>query len=267
MTTAKVVLVTGASSGIGRSVATYLRERGYLVFGGSRSRPEACPFRWVQLDVTSDESVKAAIGEILSQAGRIDVLINNAGLGIIGPLEETSMDLTRQAFGTNVFGLLRVTGEVLPVMRAQGSGTIINISSIAAETGLPFRGIYSATKAAVERITETLSMEVKPFHIRVCSVLPGDVASSINQNRLVAAASSGLPYKNDFDRIHAQVNREVSGAQDPLTIARVLGQIICSPHPKLHYAVGPFLQKFSITLKKILPQRLYERIILKFYGL
>lgn len=263
----KVILITGASAGIGKQTAMYLAKRGYTVYGGSRTRPSEMEFKWVELDVTNEDSVQRAVQGIIDQEGRIDVLVNNAGLGIIGPLEETSQALIARVFETNVFGLLRVTRAVLPAFRKQKTGLVINISSIAAETGLPFRGIYSASKAAVQRITESLSMEVRPFDIKVCSILPGDVASAINSNRLVADVSDELPYKDNFDRIHAQVNEEVSHAQDPLSIAVVVEKIIKTPHPHLHYAVGPFLQKFSITLKKFLPPRIYERIILKFYGL
>jgi NAD(P)-dependent dehydrogenase (short-subunit alcohol dehydrogenase family) len=266
-TTSSVILITGASSGIGRSVAEYLSERGYRVFGVSRSQPENTNFEWLAMDVTSEESVQEAIRKLLSKTGRIDVVINNAGLGIVGPLEETTDELIYKVFNTNVMGVLRVCRCLIPVFRDQKMGLIINVSSIAAEMGLPFRGIYSASKASLEILTESLSMELKEFNIKVCSVLPGDVATSINQNRLVVSLKKESVYTNTFSKVHKQINDEVNQAPKPITIARVVAKIIEDPNPRLHYAVGPFLQKAAIWLRILLPQRMFERLLIKFYGL
>ncbi|WP_247231752.1 SDR family oxidoreductase [Telluribacter sp. SYSU D00476] len=263
----KVVLITGASSGIGRSTADYLTGKGYRVFGGSRSQPDGVLFEWVRMDVTDEASVQAALADVWQRAGGLDVVINNAGLGIVGPLEETSDELIQKVFQTNVFGLLRVCRASLPYLRRRGDGVIINVSSIAGAMGLPFRGIYSASKSAVEVLTESLSMEVKEQNIRVCSVLPGDIATSINQNRLVAALQPGSVYKTTFDRIHQQINHEVSSASDPIIIAKAIAEIIEDNQPNLHYKVGPFMQKVSVGLKAVLPQRIFERILLRFYGM
>jgi NAD(P)-dependent dehydrogenase (short-subunit alcohol dehydrogenase family) len=263
----KVVFITGASSGIGLSTAAYLASHGYRVFGGSRSQPEGVPFEWVPLDVTDETSVQQALQEVQQRAGRLDVVINNAGLGIVGPLEETSDELVERVFQTNVFGVLRVCRASLPYLRRQQGGLIINVSSIAGAMGLPFRGIYSASKSAVEILTETLSMEVRGQGVRVCSVLPGDIATSINQNRLVATLAPGSVYRQAFDKVHQQIQHEVGNAADPIVIARAIAAIIENRQPRLHYRVGPFLQKISVGLKAVLPDRVFERILLRFYGL
>ena len=263
----KVVIVTGASSGIGFRTASYLSSKGYTVFGASRSLVQTDLFEWIKMDVTSEESVKNAIDYVWNKMGRIDVIINNAGLGLVGPLEETTNDFVERIFKTNVVGVISVARVVMPYLRQQKSGLIINISSIAAAMGLPYRGIYSASKAAVEIITEALSIEVKNQGITVCSVLPGDIATSINQNRLVVPLSETSIYKQEFDRIQKQIKKEVSTAHDPLMIAEAIGKIIESKRPKLHYKVGPFFQRITGALKIILPQRWFERLLMKFYGI
>ncbi len=265
--TPKVILITGASSGIGRSMAEYLTEQGYLVYGASRSRPEGVGFKWICLDVTSEASVKEAVEKVMTEAGTIDVLINNAGLGIVGPLEETTDELIYKAFNTNVMGVLRVCRIIIPTFRAQRRGLIINISSIAAAMGLPFRGIYSATKASLEILTESMSMELKEFNIHVCSILPGDIATSINLNRLVVDLRPDSVYAHNFPKVHQQINEEVSSAAQPITIAKAVARIIDTPKPKLHYVVGPFVQKSSIWIRRLLPQRFFERMMMWFYGM
>ncbi len=266
--TLQVILITGASSGIGRSTAEYLVKKGHRVFGASRSEPEgAVDFEWVHMDVTSQQSIDEAVGQVLEKAGRIDVLINNAGLGIVGPLEETTDELIHTVFNTNVMGTLRVCRTVIPLFRAQQSGLILNISSIAAEMGLPFRGIYSASKASLEILTESLSMELKEFNIRVCSLLPGDIATSINQNRLVVNLRENSVYADRFKKIHFQINEEVTHAAQPIVIARAVARIIEKKKPELHYTVGPFIQKSAILLRRILPQRTFERLLMWFYGM
>lgn len=263
----KVVIITGASSGIGFRTANYLSSKGFYVFGASRSPVQNCAFEWIQMDVTNEESIKNAIDYIWKKKGRIDVVINNAGLGLVGPLEETTNQFVEKIFNTNVVGVISVARVVMPYLRLQQSGMIINISSIAAAMGLPYRGIYSASKAAVEIITEALSIEVKNQGIVVCSVLPGDIATSINQNRLVVPLAETSIYKKEFDRIQKQIKKEVSTADDPLMIAEAIGKIIESKRPKLHYKVGPLFQRITGALKIILPQRWFEYLLMRFYGI
>jgi len=177
----KVVLITGGSSGIGKSVGEFLTEKGYLVYGTSRN-PENIsnhPFRLIALDVNHKETILKAVHDIIAAEGRIDILINNAGMGITGAIEETPTDEMRNVFETNFFGAIEMMKAVLPQMRKQHSGLIINVTSIAGYMGLPFRGIYSATKGALEIVTEAIRMEVKDFGIEVTNVAPGDFATNI----------------------------------------------------------------------------------------
>lgn len=181
----KVILITGGSSGIGKSVGIYLSEKGFTVYGTSRN-PDSIkehPFNLVKLDVNDTASITSAIEEVIEKEGRIDVLINNAGMGITGPLEDTPTDEMRKVFDTNFFGPIDVMKGVLPQMRIQQSGLIINVTSIAGYMGLPFRGIYSATKGALEIATEAIRMEVKAFNVEVTNVAPGDFATNIASGR------------------------------------------------------------------------------------
>jgi NAD(P)-dependent dehydrogenase (short-subunit alcohol dehydrogenase family) len=263
-----IILITGASMGIGRATANHLTQLGHRVYGTSRQAfGEQVAFQTLIMDVTSEESVRQAVETIVAQEGKLDVLINNAGLGIVAALEEVPEEMARQIFDTNVWGVLRTCRAVLPTMRAQGHGLIINVSSIAGMMGLPCRGIYSASKAAVEMITETLSIETRAFGVRVCSVLPGDVKTNINQNRLVALSGEESPYRALVARMNAQVNAEVSAAAEPLYIAKAIEKILKTPTPRIHYVAGPPFQKLAIWLKGRLPSRLFERILFIYYGI
>jgi NAD(P)-dependent dehydrogenase (short-subunit alcohol dehydrogenase family) len=162
----KVVLITGGSSGIGKAIGEYLLARNYKVYGTSRNPDRfktGFPFPLLQLDVTDIQSIKACVALLLEKEARLDVLINNAGVGITGPLEETPIEEIQKAFATNLYGPIQITNEALPSMRNQKSGHIINITSIAGYMGLPYRGIYSATKAALEITTEAYRMELMQF--------------------------------------------------------------------------------------------------------
>ena len=178
----RVVLITGASKGLGRAAAELLSLRGCRVFGTSR-HPQPDPshgYEMLPLDVRSDESVQACVGEVLRRAGRIDVLVNNAGYGLVGLIEETGVEQVREQFETNFFGVVRMTQTVLPVMRGQLAGRIINISSMAGIMGVPGEGYYCATKFALEGFTETLYYEVEPFGIHACLVEPGFFATDFS---------------------------------------------------------------------------------------
>ena len=198
----KIVLITGASSGIGKSTATYLSKKGYTVYGTSRNPKNVneFPFNLIALDVLKVDTINAAVKLILDKEGRIDVLINNAGMGITGPIEDTPTEEMRAVFSTNLFGAIDVMKAVLPQMRKQKSGTIINVTSIAGYMGLPFRGLYSATKGALETITEATSMEVKPFGINVVNVAPGDFATNIAAGRYHTPVFEDSAYKENYQK-------------------------------------------------------------------
>ncbi len=265
----KIVLITGVSSGIGKAIGEFLFHKGYTVYGTSRN-PEKISnslFFLIALDVRNSESIQAAVAKVLTISGRIDILINNAGVGITGPIEELATQEMRNNFETNFFGPLEVIKTILPHMRAQQSGLIINITSIAGYMGLPYRGIYSASKSALEIASEALSIEVKAFGIKVVNVAPGEFDTNIAAGRYHAPVLEDsvykVPYKNTLDTIDSHVHK----GDDPIVLAMVIHQIIENNNPKLHYKVGAFLQKFSIVLKRILPDRIYERMLMNHYKL
>ena len=265
----KVVLITGASSGIGKSIAIFLSEKGYKVYGTSRNPKNTADFSFelIALDVLKVDTITTAIDFIIKKEGRLDVLVNNAGMGITGPIEDTPTDEMRAVFNTNVFGAVDVMKAALPQMRKQKSGTIINVTSIAGYMGLPFRGLYSATKGALETITEATSMEVKPFGIKVTCVAPGDFATNIAAGRYHTPVFDDSAYRENYQMNLNLMNAHVSGGMDPVEMAKAVHNIIETKNPKIHYKVGGFMEKFSIVLKRILPDRMYEKILMNHYKL
>ena len=263
-----VVLITGASSGIGKSIATYLSQRNFKVYGTSRKADSSSDhFSFVQLDVTNENSIVETIKYISEKEGRIDILINNAGVGITGPIEETPENEIKKAFETNYFGPLNMIKHVLPVMRARKSGLIINITSIAGYMGLPYRGIYSATKGALEITAEAYRMEVKQFGIKMTNVAPGDFATNIASGRYHAPVKKGSPYEEVYGNTLKLMNEHVDAGKDPEMMAKEIYKIINEPDPKVHYKVGERLQKFSVKLKSLLPDKVYEKMLMKHYKL
>ena len=265
----KVVLITGGSSGIGKSVGEFLKEKGFVVYGTSRNADnyKNHPFKLINLDVTNTESILKAVKTVISNEGTIDVLINNAGKGITGPIEETPTEEMRNTFETNFFGPIEVMKAVLPYMRNQKSGLIINVTSIAGYMGLPFRGIYSATKGALEIVTEAVRMEVKNFDIEVTNIAPGDFATNIAAGRYHTPVFENSPYQKTYQNNLDLMNEHVSGGSDPIAMAKAIYKIIQTKHPKIHYKTGDFMQKFSIVLKRILPDKIYEKMLMNHYKL
>jgi len=263
----KVVLVTGASSGIGNAIAEYLGKRGHRVYGASRSSVESRHFTSVRMDVTKAEEIDNIISKIFISEGKIDAVVNNAGLGVAGPFETSNLEEIRKAMETNFYGTIKVCQTVLPFMRKQKDGYIINISSIGSVMGLPYRGFYSASKASVDIMTEALRMEVKGFGIKVCLVHPGDVKTAINDHRLIAAKDSDDAYGETFTRIYEEMNKDVRKGIKPEKFGPVIGKIIHSENVKRNYYVGHFTQKLSVKLKKLLPDFLFEKMIMSYYKL
>lgn len=265
----KVVLITGASSGIGKSIATYLSERNFKVYGTSRSPKDSSnnPFEFIPLDVTKKETIVKAVESVVQKEGRIDVLINNAGVGITGPIEEIPEAEIKRAFETNYFGALNMIKNVLPIMRSQQSGLIINITSIAGYMGLPYRGIYSATKSALEITAEAYRMELKQFGIKMTNVAPGDFATNIASGRYHAPVIKGSPYEKVYGSTLKLMNEHVDAGKDPELMAKEILKIIHTSEPNVHYKVGERLQKISVKLKAFLPDKLYEKMLMKHYKL
>jgi short-subunit dehydrogenase len=265
----KVVLITGGSSGIGKAIGEFLFEKGFTVYGTSRN-PEKITnskFPLIALDVRNAESIKQAIDKVISISKRIDVVINNAGVGITGPIEEIPTQEIKNNFETNFFGPIEVMKAVMPQMRELNSGLIINITSIAGYMGLPYRGVYSASKGALEIISEAISMEVKSFGIDIVNVAPGDFATNIASGRYHAPVIQGSAYEIPYGNTLKQMDEHVDSGSNPNEMAMAIYQIINDKNPKLHYKVGAFMQKFSIVLKRILPDRIYEKMLMNHYKL
>ena len=267
--TSKVVLITGGSSGIGKSVGEFLQAKGYTVFGTSRN-PNKYPdsqFPIIALDVTKSETITNCISEVLSKASKIDILINNAGVGITGPIEEIPEEEIKRNFETNLFGPINVIKAVLLSMRQQRSGLIINITSIAGYMGLPYRGVYSASKGALELITEAFRMELKAFNIHMCNLAPGDFATNIAAGRYHAPVLDDSPYKTSYGETLKTMDEHVDSGSDPRQVAEDIFKIINAKSPKIHYKSGIFMQKFSIVVKRVLPDKVYEKLLMKHYNL
>lgn len=264
-----VVFITGASSGIGKAIGEYLHQNGYKVYGSSRNpkQDELNGINFVKLDVTKKETIVSAVEEILRREGKIDFLINNAGMGITGAIEETPDEEIVRVFDTNYFGALKVIKAVLPSMRKQKSGMIINITSIAGYMGLPYRGIYSATKSALELTTETFRMELKPFNIKMTNIAPGDFSTNIAAGRYHTPVFEDSPYKEHYENTLKLMDRDVNKGKDPIIMAKKVHHVMQQKNPTIHYKVGEFIQKTSIALKHILPDKLYEKLLMKHYKL
>lgn len=265
----KVVLITGGSSGIGKSIGEFLHQKGFIVYGTSRNPEKVLNsiFPLVALDVRDVESIHLAVAQIIQSTGRLDVVINNAGVGITGPLEEIPMEEIKNNFDTNFFGPIALMKAVLPQMRQQKSGLIVNITSIAGYMGLPYRSVYSASKGALELITEALRMEVKSFGIQITNVAPGDFATNIAAGRFHAPIIQGSDYERAYGSILKTMDEHVYSGSNPNEMAEAVFQIIQDKNPRIHYKVGAFMQKFSIVLKRILPDTVYEKMLMKHYKL
>ena len=265
----KVVLITGGSSGIGKSIGDFLHQKGFIVYGTSRN-PEKITnsiFPLLALDVRDKQSIVNCVAEVIQKSGRLDIVINNAGVGITGPIEEIPTEEIRNNFETNLFGPIEVMKAVLPQMREQKSGLIINITSIAGYMGLPYRGIYSASKGALELITEALRIEVKSFGIQITNVAPGDFATNIAAGRYHAPVVKGSAYEFPYGNTLKEMDSHVDSGSNPNEMAEAIFAIIQTNKPKVHYKVGAFMQKFSIVLKRILPDTVYEKMLMNHYKL
>ena len=265
-----MVLVTGASSGIGMACADLLARRGFRVYGASRTAPEPeHAFRFVEMDVEDDASVAGGVARVLEREGRIDAAVNCAVFGIAGAVEDTSVDEARRQFETNFFGVLRVCRAVLPAMRERRAGTIVNVSSIAGRVPLPFQAFYSASKFALEGMSEALRMEVRPFGIRVVLVEPGNYRTRFTANRraVAAAAHDASAYRPWFSAAMEVVEAEEMGGWDPQPVARVVERVLRAGAPGVRYSVGPAFERLVPLARSILPHALYEALIRRHYRL
>lgn len=261
-----VVLVTGAASGLGRASVEHLGRRGYRVFGADRSEATIPGVTTIVCDVDDDESVAGAVARVVDLAGRIDVLVNDAGFGIAGSVDDTSIEEARAQMETNFFGVFRMTRAVLPVMRRQGEGRIVNVSSLGGLIALPFQGVYSAAKFAVEGLSEALRHEVRPFGIDVVLVEPADFRTGFTSSRRrVEAADARSPYADAFERALVVIEEDERTGSDPAMVARLLERVIQTEHPRLRYTVGAFDERLAAWLRRVMPGVAFEPIVRRHY--
>jgi NAD(P)-dependent dehydrogenase (short-subunit alcohol dehydrogenase family) len=265
MTTTKpVALVTGASSGIGKAAAQALVEAGFEVAGTSRNIAGIAPLddvTFVNLDVTSDESVNDAVGQVIEWFGRLDVLVNNAGSGAAGAAEESSVAQDQRVFDINFFGLVRMTKAVLPHMRAAGHGRIINISSVLGLVPAPYMASYAATKHAIEGYSESLDHEVREHGVRVLLVEPAYTRTGFDAKAIQPDAP--LPIyavqRQVFDGVMA---RAMAVGDDPAIVADAIVAAATDPKPRVRYTAGPTARRVSV-LRRFVPTRVFDRQIRK----
>ena len=262
--TRPVALVTGASSGIGKAAALALADAGFQVVGTSRNTSRVAHrdgVTFLDLDVASDESVSTVVQQVIERFGRLDVLINNAGIGTAGAAEERSVAQDQNVFDINVFGVIRMTKAVLPHMRAQGRGRIINISSVVGFLPQPYMAVYAASKHAVEGYSESLDHEVREHGVRVLLVEPAYTRTGFEANSV--RPDTPLPVyaqqRHIFDQLAAAAVRD---GDDPATVARVIVAAATDPKPKLRYTAGPRAGRVS-TLRRIVPARAFDKQIRK----
>lgn len=273
----KVALVTGSSSGIGFETSLMLARAGFNTYASMRNlekskniteiaKKEKLPLQVVQLDVNNDGSVKDALVKILKADQRIDVLINNAGYGLFGSVEDTSIEEIKAQFETNFFGVVRVTQQVLPLMRRQNSGTIVNVSSVGGRIGLPALSAYHSTKFALEGLSESIAFELEPFGIRVVIIEPGVIRTNILNSS--SSAKKALDPKSPYFSLSQKLNDNFKSMMEselsspPEEVAKVILQAVTSENPQLRYSVGDDAANL-IDARKNMPDKEFRKMIMK----
>jgi short-subunit dehydrogenase len=264
----KVILITGISSGFGRETARLMAEKGYKVYGTVRKVSDSVNLvHNLRMDLTDSCSIREAVSTVIEKEGRIDVLINNAGMHTGGPIETSPIENIKLQMDTNFIGMMYVTREVLPVMRQQGVGTIINISSIGGLMGLPFQAFYSASKFAIEGFSEALRMEVKRYNIKIILINPGDfhTSNSANRRNFLAPIEISDPYHEQFEKTLSVIEKDEANGWDPTVLARKIVKIINCRNPRQRYIIASFEQKLAVVLKSVLPGKLFRMILQDHY--
>lgn len=268
----RVVLVTGASSGFGAAMVAALADAGHRAYGTSRRATEPAPGALspirIPLDVTDDASVRAAVALIMAREGGIDVVVNNAGVGLAGALEDTSDAEATALLDTNLLGVHRVCRAVLVPMRVRGGGLIVNVGSIGGDVALPFQGFYSASKAALVAYSAALRMEVAPFGVQVTLVAPGDFRTGFTSARVVAqgAQAAESAYGARATRAIAAMGRDEQEGADPRAVGELIVRLVETKRPRAIYTVGAAVQRAAPLLRRLMPARVFERIIASHYG-
>lgn len=259
-----IAIVSGASSGIGRETAILLMKSGYKVYAFNRRQTDIDGVEFVPVDITKIDDIKRGVTGVLEREGRIDLLVNNAGLGISGALEDTTDERAEYIFDVNFFGAFKLAREVIPSMRENGGGRIINVSSLAAVFNIPFQGFYSASKAAVNSLFTAMLLEVRPFNIKITNVMPGDIKTGFTDNRKKNEAASPV-YAGRIANSVAVMERDEQNGMPPSAVAKVIVSQAARKSPKTAVSVG-FKYKVLVFLAKILPVSLANNIIYSMYG-
>lgn len=265
-----IILITGVSSGFGRETARLLSEAGHKVYGTVRKNmPAGLNINLLRMDLTDTDSIDNTVKEVLTAEGRIDILVNNAGMHSGGPAETIPFEFIRLQMETNFTGMVYLTRKVLPVMRKQGGGRIINFSSIGGLMGLPFQAYYSAGKFAVEGFSEALRMEVKQFNIKVILINPGDfhTSNSANRRKFLAPTDSADPYNEQFINTLGIIEKDEAGGGDPEKLARKILKIVDCKNPAHRYIISSFDQRLAVLLKYLLPSKIFSRVLESHYGI
>lgn len=262
----KVILITGISSGFGLEMARAFAAKGDVVYGTVRSDADHLPgVHYLSADVRDDEQVKQAVETLIAQQGRIDVLINNAGMGIGGPSEFMAVEDIQRQMDTNFMGFVRLSKAVLPHMRKAGSGTILAFSSIGGLLGLPFQGFYSASKFAIEGYCEALRMEVRQFGINVVVIEPGDFHTGFTGKRSKVDSKEAIEAYPSYQRSMSSAEKDEMTGLTPQYLAGKIVRIVEKKNPRCRYMIATPVQKSSVILKKIMPDMLFSKMIAWFY--
>ncbi len=264
-----VVLITGASSGIGKATAKLLAENGFRVYGTSRKGGGHEKIgngfvHMIKLDVTDDESVKNGVDEVLLMENRIDVLINCAGTGIAGAIEDCTSSDAFEQFNTNYFGIIRMINFVAPIMRRQHNGLIVNIGSVGGIFPIPFQSLYSSSKCAVDTLTECLRIEIKPFGVKACTIEPGDTKTGFTGARIYSQNAKNTAYGERMTRAIKQMEHDEQTGVDPINVSKVILSVIKKKNPPVRKTVG-VSYKILVFLKRLFPARLVEFVLTKMY--
>lgn len=261
-----VILITGITSGFGQAMAERLSQEGHQVYGTHRRAKDFLPgVHYIKADSTVQEEVEAAVKEVLETEGRIDVFINNAGMGISGPLEFCSIEDCQRQMDVNFMGMVRYIREVVPVMRAQGHGHILSISSIGGLMGLPYQGMYSASKFAMEGYCEALRLEVSGFGIKVTTIEPGDFSTAFTARRKSVDRLEVQAVYPGYARSLASIEHDENSGLRPEFLAKKISRIIGKKKPGYHYVIASPLQKLAVLARTLLPPRWFAWIISVYY--
>ena len=263
-----IVFITGVSSGFGLETARLLAQEGHTVYGTVRREVEPLPHvHYLHVDVRDRDAVMNAVAQVIEKEGRIDVLVNNAGMGIGGPLEFATEEEIRLQMDTNFMGLVHCVDAVLPHMRRQGGGKIIALSSIGGLMGLPFQGFYSASKFAIEGYCEALRLETQQQGVKVVVLRPGDFSTGFTGSRKKVADEAALQAYPLYREAIEKVEHDENGGLKPVVLAQKISRIINMQHPRNGYVVASFEQKLSVWIKRILPAKWFDRILGSYYKL